>query len=216
MEKKVIDLHADIRTYHNSLLSNIAFFSIELSREVLSKAGFYTSDAIKKAIDSKTHHWYKSSRYGITYDPSVTSTLGVMEYEKGNIVNPGSLSNFVGFFTMEKNPLRPTTVVAGSFPTHRPIKRVDGKRVGFMKTQKGVGMASLALLARIDQGRYTPDYEKYFGENRTIYNPRAYNVIAQGQRDSFGKVNTAINEAWEKSMNVIQNRSKLQAEVFAV
>ena len=212
----MIDLHADIRTYHNSRLSNIALFSIELAREVLSKAGFYTSDAIKDAIDSKTHHWYKSSRYGIAYDPSETFRLGVMEYEKGNIVNPGSLSNFIGFFTMEKNPLRPTTVVAGSFPTHTPIKRVDGVKVGYMKTQKGVGMASLALLARIDQGRYTPDYEKYFGENRTIYNPKAYNVISEGQRNAFGKVNTTIGKAWEKSMNVIENRSKLQAEVFAV
>ena len=206
-----MNTRAELKTYHNSLISNLAFYSREVALEVMSKSAFYIAKSIRASMQSKTHHWVKVSHHKVAFDENRTQQLGVMERMDGDITNPGSLANFIGWMNYHRNYLKPTTVVAESFQTHVTDIRENGKVVGRKKV-KGTGVKTMALIDRIDQGYYSHDYEKYFGENEQITSPRAYNFKDEGYRAALGDVDRILSTEWAKVMDVAMARTELRAE----
>lgn len=208
----MIRLGTEINDYHNSLISNIAHYSFEVAVEHMSKAGHYVKEGVRDSLSKHTHHWFRTSHHGLAFDPNRTAKLGEMNAPSGDISAPGNLMNFINSIVMERNRQKPVVVVGGSHPTdNKVIMRKDGKRIGFTKV-KGVGVASTALINRIDRGEYSPDYIRYFGENEVIQNPKAYNFKMQGYASALAKVNSTLGEGWQKSMGTAMNRTQLKAE----
>jgi len=210
----MIGLEYGIESFHKSLLSNLALFSRETAIEVSSKSGSYVAKEIRKSMQSKTHHFVKVSAHRVAFDESRTQRLGDMEREDGDKVAPGSLANFIGWQSYERNYLRPTVVVAEAFQTHRAKIRVNGKVVG-SKLVKGTGVRTMALIERIDKGHFSADYNEFFGFNDDVKDPKAYNFKAEGYRNALPKVNETLTKEWSRIMDVAMQRTELQSQRVA-
>ena len=206
-----MNIRAELKTYHNSLISNLAFYSREVALEVMSRSASYISKAIRASMRSKEHHWVKVSHYKVAFNKNRTQQLGVMEKTDGDIAKPGSLANFIGWMNYHRNYLFPTTVVGEAFQTHVTDIRRDGKVVGKEKV-KGTGVRTMALIDRIDQGYYSHDYEKYFGINESVSDPKPYNFKDEGYRAALGDVDRILSSEWAKVMDTAMGRTELRAE----
>lgn len=193
----------------SSSFSVINEASREVAMEVMSKAGNYAMQGARKRMKSYSHSWfrklYKHGKVKPYYAKGSTKQLGVrISNKSGKKDNPDSMSAFITSFLMEKSG---TLIVGGTHKRFRPIKRRNGKIVGYAGTVGGVSRQTQAILNKMDTGRFNP----YYKDSGEYKNPRYVTrpFMRQGFADAEPKIRATLTTEYIKIVKHALEREKV-------
>jgi hypothetical protein len=180
----------------------------EVAMEVMSKAGHYAQTGARNKMKTYSHRWFrKAYEDGIVrpyYSRTETKELGLRVNKNGDPDSPKSMANFITSFLMEKSE---TLIVGGTHKRFRPLKRREGKVVGYAGVVGGVSRATQAILNKMDTGTFNQYYVDSGEYKNPNYETRPFMV--EGFRSAEPKIRATLTTEYIKIVKQALGREKV-------
>ena len=208
----------EINDMTTPMLQAIRTVSREVAFEQMSKIGSKVKEnAAKRMKSSRRHHWLQKSVDGMLvpdYDKTKTKELGQRTNPSGKVDDPSSMGNMIGWMLMEKSGV---LIVGGKSPTHYPIKRRDGEKVGVMGRQSSITAQTQSIIHKLDVGERNKNHGwGYLGRdidsmpNFKGANYKGRYFMNKGFGDSIPYMKQELSSAYVKTVGRAVNKVKVK------
>lgn len=198
------------------LLDEMAKISVGVANQSLSKAGAHIQREARKSMRSKTtmYHVEKKGKIQIL-TKGESKELG-LRMVGDTIANPSSMANFITSYQMPKDLL---VVVGGRHKAFTPFRYQDGKVVGNMSRQKGIGSASHGIIHKLNFGgtlaEQTDGYKKTDRRGLESKKFRGYHFMEEGFKNAQASINKSMTKDAELIFHTAVKNTNVKTRIVS-